>query len=295
MLFVIIHFALCDPETKFNIYEFNKTQYNSFRDSIEKNKFLITLATNNSDRYNFYKDFFNDIIKDISCYINEHININYSILFYPDLDVNYDATFIIYLPGMTEMETDIYPRLSVAFNTNKILKKCLDIAIKLRRLEKEQKSPEIARIKNELREIAKFLRNPRIEGSKREKLEKDYSALTDELMQYISEDKQNLKKLKFKLQTFRPGSKEYKKIENEIQKYVKNEQKYAQKNDGVELSPKKLEKIAEKNMINSLKEASKESNYGILKSAFGSVYRKAKSGITHIWKSATKKKKVDDL
>ena len=121
MIYLLFSYVLCKHASQIKINEFNKTQYNSFRDHLGRNHFLITLTINNkSEKFPFYYDFFNNICHNISYYINENINFTYAILI--DNAIKNDAVLLIYLPGMSETELDINTRMSALFNSNKILK-----------------------------------------------------------------------------------------------------------------------------------------------------------------------------
>lgn len=231
MLLYFVSFVFCNITSKFNLPEFNKAQYHSFGDQIEKNHFLITLAANNnSEKFQSYKSFFIDICNDLSSYVNENVNISYSILIDHIADDNESyAILLIYLPGISEAELSIYPKMSIAFNSNKILNKCLTLAINLKRFEKSQKSPEITRIKKELREISKMLKTLPSDDLKRKELLNDYSSLTDELMQFTSKNKQKSKKLKLQLQLYTHRSSKANKIEKKIKKIKKKEKKNSSK------------------------------------------------------------------
>ena len=141
MLFLsYISTAISFSRTKININEYGLEKYISFRDNLPKNNFLITLSLNNTNRYQFYKYFLIEIANDISNYVNNDINFSYILLLDSNPDNNFDAVFYVYLPGISEMEVSVYPRLSISYNTNKIIKSCLSQVISLRNLEKELKS-----------------------------------------------------------------------------------------------------------------------------------------------------------
>lgn len=293
MIFLLFSSIICAHEAKLDFHEFDLTDYGSFRDKLQKNHFLITLSTNNSDKYQFYKSFFMDICNDLSQYAQKDINFSYVLLLDPNLNVNYDAAFYIYLPGISEKEVSIYPRLSVAFNTNKIINNCLQQAIDLRRLEKKQKSPEIARIKEELRQIAKMIKSGRHPQASQEKLLEDYNSLSDELMQYIPENKQKERKLRLQLQITPRNDRKYKRIQKEIQKEKELRAKYINK-DQHDLSIHKIDKITEKEIIQALRQASEDSTLKIFTSAFVGMYHWMKAGVIHLF-NATAKRYRDDL
>ena len=293
MIIFLFYAILGIAQKKIDFHEFNVGSYTSFRDNIEKNRFLITLCIKNSEKYQFYKNFFIDISKDISRYIKSNINVSYVFLLDPNLNNKFEATFYIYLPGISEMEVPIYPRLSVAFNTNKIVKGCLQQAIDLRRLEKEQKSPEIARIKEELRQIAKMLKKKSLDHSKQEKLMEDYKTLTEELMQYIPENKQKERRLRLQLQITSAKSSKYKKIEKEISKEKQIRENFKQ-NSPHELSPHKLDKLNEKQIIQFLRDAVDKSSLNVISSAFVGMYNWVKDGIVSIM-NKTSEKHGEDL
>lgn len=293
MIFLLFSSIICAIKAKIDFHEFNLTNYGSFRDKLQKNHFLITLSTNNPDKYQFYKSFFIDICKDLAQYVHKNINFSYVLLLDPNLNVNFDATFYVYLPGISEKEVSIYPRLSVAFNTNKIINNCLQQAIDLRRLEKKQKSPEIARIKEELRQLARMIRSGRHPQSTQEKLLEDYNSLTDELMQYIPENKQKERKLRLQLQITSRNDRKYKRIQKEIQKEKEIKAKYINK-DKHELSIHKLDKITEKEIIQTLRQASEDSTLKVFTSAFVGMYNWMKAGVIHLF-NTTAKRYRDDL
>lgn len=270
MILYFASFVLCNLASKINIREFNKTQYDSFRDNLSKNNFLITLVVNSSETVQLYKKNFTDVCNDISTYVNKNVNISYSILI--DNDIKNKAIFRVYLPGISEAEVNFNTNMSVSFNSNKILNKCLTLAINLRRLEKSQKSPEVARIKKELREIVKILKILKPDDPKREELLNDYSKLTDELMQYTSEKKQKIKKLKLQLQLHQNESSKSKKIEKKIKKIKK---KMSHKKSKSELSQKKLQRIEEKKMINTLKKITDDSYSNTIKVEYKSAKKES--------------------
>lgn len=282
---IILLLTLCASRPKIDFYEFNVTNYTTFRDNLQKNHFLITLSTNSRDRYDFYKSFFIDICRDIARYFGKEINVSYILLFDKDLKVNYDAVFYVYLPGMSEKEVSIYPRFSVAFNSHRIISECLQQSVALRRLEKAQKSPEVARIKEELRQIAKLLRTKDFDDDTRTKYLNDYNSLTNELMQYIPENKQKERKLRLQLQIVPKESRKYKKLEKEIKKEKELREKYSNKKNKSEdeLSPEKIEKIKEKKIIMKLRIADDNSSLMVIVSVFVAMYKWLKKIVIKIF------------
>lgn len=250
MFILCITTVLCSSSANLDFHEFNTDKYIAFRDSLPKNHFLVTLAINNTEKYQFYKNIFINICNDISKYVRNDINFSYILMIDPNLNNNFEALFYIYLPGVSEKEVSIYPKLSIAFNTNKIINKCLLQAISLRKIEKELKRPEITRITEELNQISKLMKAP-IVNCTFQNLINDYTSLTNELMQYIPENMQKEKLLLLQQQILPEKSYEYQKIEKEILKERENRDKYK-----LNLSMHKLEKIKQKYLIKVLKRAS---------------------------------------
>lgn len=263
--------VLTISQSNLDFHEFDVSQYILFRDKLPKNHFLVTLAINNTQKYQFYKNLFINISSDISKYINGNINFSYILLIDPDLNNNYEAAFYIYLPGVSEKEVSIYPRLSIAFNTNKIINNCLTQIITLRSIEKEQKTPEITRITEELSEIAKIMKAPIDNCSSQNILINDYSLLADELMQYIPKNMQKERRLLLQQQILSENSFEYQRLEFEIQKEREMRLKSMIK-DGNGLSPHKVDKMKQKYLIQILKSASDDLSIQVMKSAFTGIY-----------------------
>lgn len=260
----ILSIFLCKSTTNLDFYEYDVPNYIAFRDLLPKNHFLVTLAINSTSKYQFYKKLFIEIGNEVSNYTKNEINFSFILMIDPYINSEYEAIFYVYLPGVSEKEVSIYPRLSIAFNANKIVNNCLSLIIALRKIDKEQKVPEIERITKELSEITKIIKTP-IVNCTYQNLMKDYSSLTNELMHYIPENLQKEKKLLLKQQMFDENSFEYRRIEKEIL----NERKInVISSDNNKISPHKIDKMNQKYLIKVLKDASDDLSFQVIKSAF---------------------------
>lgn len=104
----------------------------------------------------------------------------------------------VYYPGLDEVEVDISNITKPARAGIKILKTAASMLYQKRRLEKEAKNPEIARIKKELRVWFKRTHNILLSEEQSAELTKEIEALQEELFRHVKSEKHQLKALKIK-------------------------------------------------------------------------------------------------
>lgn len=249
---------------------FDETKYVEFRDGLSKNHFMLTFFIPTSPNYESDKKYIFDICNMISKYLT-NVRVSYAIV---NETNNQNPIVKVYLPGMPESEIIIYTKSITDSNVCAIIQECRNLALSLRRLNKSQKSPEIARIKEELRQIAVLIKKKRNSKEKLKKLHEDYKTLTEEFMQYVPEHKQKKKMLRLKLDILSENSKEAEQIRNEIEQ-LKKKNKENRPRKSIELSPHQIERKEENLMIKQLKRVAIKSQnrmyYSYITHALGSI------------------------
>ncbi|OHT17094.1 hypothetical protein TRFO_41291 [Tritrichomonas foetus] len=157
---------------------------------------------------------------------------------------------VVYLAGSTEKESTFFPGNPTYANVGIVIKNAYNMAVELKRFEKQLKLPEVARIKGEIRAIKELLDKTRDEQKRRQLIE-DYEKLSEQLVDLVPEDKKAIRKLKLEIKTV-PTEKR-KEHQEKIEKLKKSLKK--NKNDQNELTLKQIERKEEKKLIKELRAA----------------------------------------
>lgn len=240
----------------------NPETFNKAKESLAPNTILISYHTNTTGQSEETRFFFSTAVNITSFLRN---GTQFAIVRSPDCPKN---RFMIYYPGLEEVEVDMINITKPARAAVAILKNAAKMLYNKRRAEKESKNPEISRIKSELRVLFKQTRNIIISDEKRDELMKEIESLQDELFRHVKTVKHQIKALKIKRKT--TVSSKRGPITEEINALKKK--------SGAIRSAEKQQRFEEKKMMKSFKVAKKQLQAHIRKENMRLIADKLKSG-----------------